>query len=141
MTRASSRTDGTATGARTDVPLVGFSELQKALAAEFSGDPKVHDLPRVMRLPGFLHRKGQPFQCRVVSVDGRPPCKMADFPGDKPLPPELLAALDADAGCGHRQGEPSEWQRLNTAALQNLSAWVPALFPKAKFSRAPGHGE
>ena len=91
-----------------------------------------------MRLPGFLHRKGQPFQCRVVSVDGRPPCKMADFPGDKPLPPELLAALDADAGAGIVREEPSEWQRLNTAALQNLSAWVPALFPKAKFQQGTG---
>lgn len=114
------------------VPLDRFAELQKTLIERFGGDPSVIDLPRVMRLPGFLHRKGQPFQCRVVSVDGRPPCKMADFPGEKPLPPELLAALDADAGAGIVREPENEWKKLNTAALQNLSAWVPALLPKAK---------
>ena len=38
-----------------------FGPLQKALAVRFDGDPSVHDLPRVMRLPGFTHRKAQPY--------------------------------------------------------------------------------
>jgi hypothetical protein len=45
-----------------------FKPAQKALAAKFGGDPSVCDLPRVMRVPGFLHRKGEPFQTRVHSL-------------------------------------------------------------------------
>ena len=41
-----------------------FTELQRALAARFGGDRSVCDLPRVMRLPGFLHCKGAPFMTR-----------------------------------------------------------------------------
>ncbi len=41
----------------TDVPLDQFSKLQKQLIAKLGTDPAVHDLPRVMRLPGTLHLK------------------------------------------------------------------------------------
>ena len=46
-------------------PLSDFSTAQKSLAARFDGDPTVHDLPRVMRLPGFWHQKGEPFMTRI----------------------------------------------------------------------------
>lgn len=49
-----------------DCPPAGFGALQKALAATFGGDPAVSDLPRVMRLPGSLHRTAEPFQVRVL---------------------------------------------------------------------------
>jgi hypothetical protein len=52
-----------------DMPLERFNEAQKALANRFQGDPKVCDLPRVMRLPGFLHHKGAPFQSRLVTCE------------------------------------------------------------------------
>lgn len=48
------------------VALSEFTGLQRRLAKLFGGDPKVHDLPRVLRLPGFIHRKGAPFRTRVV---------------------------------------------------------------------------
>ncbi len=38
-----------------------FRDAQKQLAAFYQSDPTIHDLPRVMRLPGFIHRKGAPF--------------------------------------------------------------------------------
>ena len=44
-----------------DCPLGQFAGAQAALAAQFYGDPSVKDLPRVMRIPGFLHRKDEPF--------------------------------------------------------------------------------
>jgi hypothetical protein len=44
-----------------DVKLEEFTGLQKALIERFGGDKSVHDLPRVMRLPGFIHRKGKAF--------------------------------------------------------------------------------
>lgn len=49
-----------------DCPLDQFTALQKALAAKFNGDLKVSDLPRVLRVPGFLHRKAAPFLARLV---------------------------------------------------------------------------
>lgn len=47
-------------------PLDEFKARQQALAQRFGGDPKVCDLPRVMRLPGFWHLKKEPFQTRIV---------------------------------------------------------------------------
>ena len=55
-----------------DMPLTRFTEAQKALAIRFQGDLKVCDLPRVMRLPGFLHHKSAPFQTRLVTCEMAP---------------------------------------------------------------------
>lgn len=60
-------------------PLDCFTPLQKALAARFNADPKVCDLPRVMRMPGFVHRKSKPFQARVLSLCDAPPYPLAEF--------------------------------------------------------------
>ena len=51
-----------------DCPLDRFSELQKRLAARFGGDPTVCDLPRVMRLPGFEHCKGERFPVKLLRL-------------------------------------------------------------------------
>src|SRR6516225_4491568 len=54
------------------MPLKVFEPLQKELARRFGGDPAVHDLPRVMRLAGFVHRKekDKPFLSHIVAVNG-----------------------------------------------------------------------
>lgn len=52
----------------TDAPLDTFAHVQKHLALLFGGDEKVHDLPRVMRLPGYTHRKGDPFVSRTLDL-------------------------------------------------------------------------
>jgi hypothetical protein len=49
-----------------DCPLDKFSMYQKAIARKFDSDPKVCDLPRVMRLPGFYHCKGNPYPTRIM---------------------------------------------------------------------------
>lgn len=53
-----------------DCPLEEFSSMQKALSQKFDGDPAVNDLPRVMRLPGFLHHKdpARPFMSSLVKI-------------------------------------------------------------------------
>ncbi len=56
-----------------------FSLVQKVLIKQFNGDPSVHDLPRVMRLPGFYHRKGQPFMVHVINNDGGVPYVVSQF--------------------------------------------------------------
>jgi hypothetical protein len=49
-------------------PLDTFKRVQQALALRFGADLKVCDLPRVMRLPGFQHRKRKTFQTRIVEL-------------------------------------------------------------------------
>jgi hypothetical protein len=49
-----------------DCPLDKFSMYQKAIARKFDSDPKVCDLPRVMRLPGFYHCKGNPYPTTIM---------------------------------------------------------------------------
>jgi hypothetical protein len=40
-----------------DCTLDAFGPLQRRLARMYGSDPSVHDLPRVMRVPGFVHQK------------------------------------------------------------------------------------
>lgn len=49
-----------------DCPLDLFKQSQSQIALKFSSDPKVCDLPRVMRLPGFWHQKDTPFMTRII---------------------------------------------------------------------------
>ena len=49
-----------------DCPLDEFRKRQRQIAEKFAGDPKVIDLPRVMRLPGFFHQKATPFMTRLT---------------------------------------------------------------------------
>lgn len=56
-----------------DCPLDRFKVAQQVLAKRFAGDEKVCDLPRVMRLPGFEHRKGAPFVTRIHQLSEQPP--------------------------------------------------------------------
>jgi len=60
-------------------PLASFRRVQQAIAERFSADPKVCDLPRVMRLPGFLHQKHAAFQSRIVELRDVPRITHAEF--------------------------------------------------------------
>ena len=48
-----------------------FTASQKALIHHLNADPKVHDLPRVMRLPGFNHLKipDHPFLVELITTN------------------------------------------------------------------------
>jgi putative DNA primase/helicase len=56
----------------TDCDLSDFKPTQQALIERYGSDKAVKDLPRVMRLPGFIHRKCEngaaPFRTRIMSV-------------------------------------------------------------------------
>ncbi len=52
-----------------DVPLDWFTPIQEAISKNFSGDPVVKDLPRLMRVPGFLHQKAEPFMTRILEMN------------------------------------------------------------------------
>lgn len=50
-----------------------FTSIQKFLAKQFQGDNKVCDLPRVMRLPGFHHRKSVPYLTHIIQENQHQP--------------------------------------------------------------------
>jgi hypothetical protein len=91
------------------VPLEQFSSIQKAAIAKFGTDKAVHDLPRVMRLPGFDHQKEAP--TRVAILDATPslpdytvadflvafgvPAKAASVPKPLVIPPGGSLSLNA----------------------------------------------
>jgi hypothetical protein len=52
-----------------DCPISKFEAMQSALAAKFDGDRSVKDLPRVMRVPGFFHRKRERFLSTLYLPD------------------------------------------------------------------------
>jgi hypothetical protein len=59
-------------------PLDQFTALQQRLIRHYASDPVPHDLPRVMRLPGFVHQKvkdgvrSPPFRSHLVDAHDRP---------------------------------------------------------------------
>ncbi len=52
-----------------DLPPSEFSTAQQQLATRFNGDKAVKDLPRVMRLPGFMHCKSEPYLTHILRAN------------------------------------------------------------------------
>jgi hypothetical protein len=55
------------------LPLEQFEHVQQSIALRYGGDPAVKDRPRVMRLPGFDHKKGMPYRTRLLHVGNSQP--------------------------------------------------------------------
>ena len=70
-----------------DVALNDFRDIQTMLAIKFNGDQLVKDLPRVMRLPGFLHQKSKPCFSRIIKTINQNKFKKSDFIEALNLPP------------------------------------------------------
>jgi AAA domain/RepB DNA-primase from phage plasmid len=111
-------------------PGARFKAQQIALAERFGSDPSVSDLARVMRLPGFIHRKATPFRSRIISLKDVPPCKPTDLVSEKAVD-SINSFNDYDPFCYARE-QKSPAQQINDLALANLSAWVPEIFPTAQ---------
>lgn len=53
-----------------EFPREEFPDAQRAIAGHYGTDGKVCDLPRVLRVPGFWHKKGDAYQVRIVEASG-----------------------------------------------------------------------
>jgi uncharacterized protein DUF5906/DNA primase RepB-like protein/primase-like protein len=60
--------------------LEDFSAKQRALIRRYGGDKGVHDLSRVLRLPGFFHQKREPRLVRIIEANDIPPYRANEFP-------------------------------------------------------------
>lgn len=91
------------------IPLDEFPVIQKHLAHLYSADPAVHDLPRVMRLPGYWHGKDEPGQLvRLTSLQPD-----AQYTRDDLLQafPGLVDALATATAERERQAQDAERRR------------------------------
>jgi hypothetical protein len=112
-----------------DTPRQDFTGYQKWLAKRFDGDPKVNDLPRVLRLAGFIHRKDEPFRSRIISASEAKPYQVAElFTAAEKVEQQEYNPVSRGA-----QSSEKTWDRLNAAALlqHNLDRLVPMIFPEA----------
>lgn len=115
------------------VSVDAFTELQKKLIARFKSDKSIHDVSRVLRLPGFMHRKDNPFMVRVESISDLEPYDSFEIDGgssDDDIP-DYLHSMDAlGRGTVEAEEELNKYRVLDQLALANLDKWVPALFGK-----------
>lgn len=121
-----------------EIPLNQFTELQKRLIHHFAvdgADKAIHDLPRVMRLAGFCHRKGEPFMTRVVHSDAW--LDADDLIGwVKSLPMPEAAKPKAQAAkpqTTHTAQQPHSNLDFNQAKLLARGRW-PELFNKLGYT-------
>jgi hypothetical protein len=102
------------------IALAEFTPLQKEIIGRAHGDRAIHDLPRVMRLPGFPHQKGEPYfvEGRTVepAVNSRD-AVMAILP--PPAPPAAVERHPARLG----NGAGAE-RKYALAALQSEACYV-----------------
>jgi RecA-family ATPase len=95
-----------------DCKLAQFGPVQRAPAARFNGDRKVHDLPRVMRLPGFIHRKAAPFRSRIESLQQFAPYALGDLMQRLALDLTQGHAAEVDPETGEIRGRIAPGQAI-----------------------------
>lgn len=67
-------------------PLSEFERAQEHLRIYYNSDPKVFDLPRVMRIPGFIHNKGEPREVVLGPCDPNLRYTIAEVLAAHPIP-------------------------------------------------------
>lgn len=112
-----------------DLTRDSFTALQERLSSYFHSDKSIKDLPRVMRIPGFIHCKHEPFLSHIVqtNIEAEPVDWDAFLPKPEAPKPRRYDHTDDDR-------MPRQWDKLNQYALDALDSWVPTLYPRAKRS-------
>ena len=82
--------------------------VQETLVTRFGSDPNAKDLSRVLRLPGFWHRKGKPHMVRSADESHQQPYTreaiLAAFPPVKRKPAPQNEAVGSEIPEGNRNG-------------------------------------
>jgi putative DNA primase/helicase len=105
-----------------DIATAEFTPLQKEIIARTGGDRAIHDLPRVMRLPGFVHQKGEPYFVEGQLVEEEAPVHGRDAVLAA-LPPTIAPTLVERHSIRLGNGATAE-RRYALAALQSEACYV-----------------
>lgn len=117
----------------TDAPIGTWSHAQQHLATHYRSDPVVHDLPRVMRLPGFHHRKTDtPTLVEITEYEPLALYTSSDFwrwhkipeppPPRRPLPQSVTDYLNRRKNMPSRALQGPQNRTLDTAAIRIAGA-------------------
>ena len=87
-----------------------YRAAQRKLINRLGSDPKITDLPRVLRLPGFLHQKDKPFRVRVVEVRNGKPYSAEKFISHNAERQPAKSSIQEHRSSG-RQGNPGGARR------------------------------
>ena len=117
--------------------------IAQRLAATYGGDPKVTDTPRVLRLAGFAHQKGEPFISRIIETwNSNPPYKPAQFDKVlKRLPPPKPRADGSGEGKMTAEGAALLLDALDPADVVPTNAEFQDFCPAAKAACANSDAE
>jgi len=109
-----------------DCPLEEFSPVQKSIASRFGSDPSVHDLSRVMRVPGFLHQKSEPFMVRIIESNTIPPYGNAEVSSALGLDLSSHKNVSRQPSALHNITGSAEWEFIDpsTGEVINLKNWA-----------------
>ncbi|MGH8147568.1 MAG: DNA-primase RepB domain-containing protein [Rhodanobacteraceae bacterium] len=109
-------------------PLDTFSSVQAAIAKRFGSDASMKDLPRVLRLPGFLHQKHEPFLTRIVELHDAPRYAHTDFV--RAFGIDLSARVQPSRGNRPTVAPEASVTRLPTAQMHKRT--LPASIPEGE---------
>ena len=111
-------------------PVSLFAAAQRQLAAYYGADPLVSDPSRVMRVPGFLHQKAEPFRVELRVADAGRRYTLADALHPHEChgvalspPPRTTAVASPDAVRAFRAWAASAPRHVGA---RNLTAFVMA---------------
>ncbi len=83
-----------------DFPLTSFTPMQQTIALKYGSDMVVSNLSRVMRIPGFLHQKGDPILSKLINLN-----ETLRYTHD-----QLMEAFEADV-TGHSEPKSQHHRR------------------------------
>src|SRR5262249_53151065 len=84
-------------------------------------------------LPGFYHRKAEPFLAHVIEINDEPTYALHEVLAGVPELQMKTATRPRPSTCGN-----TFWNRVNSAALDDRAKWVPDVFPSAKYVESTG---
>ena len=106
-------------------PIEQFTHFQKQLISRFRADPTIHDLPRVMRIPGFYHCKADPVLVTIKSLRyGSIPCpSFAESFGLSLAPPPQEIPVYTPKAALSPDSDPALLVKVRKLAL-TAAAWT-----------------
>ena len=97
--------------------IADFTTTQKKLARYYGSDPSVHDLPRVMRLPGFFHHKAEPFMVSIVENHPHRAYGLEQVVAAHPVPEPVLVHRSAPQMVPRGVSSYQNWSKKREASV------------------------